>query len=397
MGASSPLPDITALYIQEIGALLFGLVFLFLYRQSRVVYFGLWAIAWGLRILAAFFGFELLRTAQSGWLAPYATFEFAFAIVLIAAARAGFASGIKDWRTVLRLISILPIFVALVWAYGLYSRVEAYYTSHALVLSFVYLYNFFALRRNAGVGARAFRFSLAVLALVFLEHAVLVWYLYNTGGAPAWARYLHHETYYDFALHCVLAFAAMAMWSESQLDRIGELRAELEHLRREGERGADLDRLTGLLNQAALARRIEAPANFEGVVAVCDMDNFKDINDRYGHLAGDEILRNIGNLLHSSIRHEDEAFRWGGDEFVILFHNQRAEVARTRMSGIEARLREFRIRGYGALPISFSWGTADAHGRALRETLDEADRNMYALKRTRAREPGPSREGPEER
>ena len=70
MGASSPLPDITALYIQEIGALLFGMVFLFLYRQSRVVYFGLWAVAWGLRLLAAFFGFELLRTAQSAWLAP---------------------------------------------------------------------------------------------------------------------------------------------------------------------------------------------------------------------------------------------------------------------------------------------------------------------------------------
>jgi diguanylate cyclase (GGDEF)-like protein len=148
------------------------------------------------------------------------------------------------------------------------------------------------------------------------------------------------------------------------------------------------------LNQAALARRVEDPSDFDGVAAVCDMDNFKDVNDRYGHLAGDEILRNIGNLLHSSIRHEDEAFRWGGDEFVILFRNQRAEVARTRMSGIEARLREFRVRGYGALPISFSWGTADAHGRALRETLDEADRNMYAMKRTRARAPGPPREEP---
>jgi diguanylate cyclase (GGDEF)-like protein len=392
MGASSPLPDITALYIQEIGALLFGMVFLFLYRQSRVVYFGLWAVAWGLRLLAAFFGYELLRTGQSGWLAPYATFEFAFAIVLIAAARAGFASGIKDWRTVLRLISILPVFVALVWAFGLYSRVEAYYASHALVLSLVYLYNFFSLRRTTGVGARAFRFSLVVLAAVLMEHAVLVWYLYDTGGAPVWARYLHHETYYDFALHCVLAFAAMAMWSENQMDRIGQLRAELDHLRREGGRGPDLDRLTGLLNQAALARRVEVPVAFDGVVAVCDMDNFKDINDRYGHLAGDEILSNIGNLLHSSIRHEDEAFRWGGDEFVILFHNQRAEVAYTRMSGIEARLREFRVRGYGALPISFSWGTADAHGRALRETLDEADRNMYALKRTRAMAPGPPRE-----
>jgi diguanylate cyclase (GGDEF)-like protein len=392
MDALSPLPDLTALYIQEIGALLFGMVFLFLYRQSRMVYFGLWAIAWGLRPVAAFFGFELLRTAHSGWLAPYATFEFAFAIVLVAAARAGFASGIKDWRTVLRLISILPVFVALVWAFGLYSRVEAYYASHALVLSFVYFYNFFALRRNAGVGVRIFRFSLAVLAIVFLEHAVLVWYLYHTGGEPAWARYLHHETYYDFALHCVLAFAAMAMWSECQIDRIRELRAELDHLRREGEQGPDLDRLTGLLNQAALARLVEDPADFEGVVAVCDMDNFKDVNDRYGHLAGDEILRSIGNLLHSSIRQEDEAFRWGGDEFVILFHNQRAEVARTRMSGIEARLWEFRVRGYGALPISFSWGTADGRGRPLRQTLDEADRNMYALKRTRARAPGPPRE-----
>ncbi|MGA9623688.1 MAG: GGDEF domain-containing protein, partial [Bryobacteraceae bacterium] len=389
MDALSPLPDLTALYIQEIGALLFGMVFLFLYRQSRMVYFGLWAIAWGLRLVAAFFGFELLRTAHSGWLAPYATFEFAFAIVLVAAARAGFASGIKDWRTVLRLISILPVFVALVWAFGLYSRVEAYYASHALVLSFVYFYNFFALRRNAGVGVRVFRFSLAVLAIVFLEHAVLVWYLYHTGGEPAWARYLHHETYYDFALHCVLAFAAMAMWSECQIDRIRELRAELDHLRREGEQGPDLDRLTGLLNQAALARLVEDPADFEGVVAVCDMDNFKDVNDRYGHLAGDEILRSIGNLLRSSIRQEDEAFRWGGDEFVILFHNQRPEVARTRMSGIEARLREFRVRGYGALPISFSWGTADGRGRPLRQTLDEADRNMYALKRTRARAPGP--------
>jgi diguanylate cyclase (GGDEF)-like protein len=194
----------------------------------------------------------------------------------------------------------------------------------------------------------------------------------------------------------VLAFAAMAMWSESQMSRIRDLRTELDHLRRESEQGADLDRLTGLLNQAALARRIEYPDDFDGVVAVCDMDNFKDVNDRYGHLAGDEILRNIGNLLRSSIRHSDEAFRWGGDEFVILFHNQRTEVARTRMSGIEARLREFRVRGYGALPISFSWGTADARGRALRETLDEADRNMYALKRTRARAPGPPREQPPE-
>ena len=129
---------------------------------------------------------------------------------------------------------------------------------------------------------------------------------------------------------------------------------------------------------------MEEPEPFDGVVVVCDMDNFKDVNDRYGHLIGDEILRNIGNLLQSSIRHEDMAFRWGGDEFVILFRNQRTDIAARRLAGIEERLREFRVRGIGLLPISFSWGTADTQGRALREALDEADRNMYTLKRSRA-------------
>jgi hypothetical protein len=62
MPTTSSLPVTTPFYIQEIGALLFGLVFLFVYRQSRAVYFGLWSIAWVLRFLAAIFGFELLRT-----------------------------------------------------------------------------------------------------------------------------------------------------------------------------------------------------------------------------------------------------------------------------------------------------------------------------------------------
>ena len=378
--------DLTGFAMQEIGALLFGLVFLFLYRQSKVVYFGLWTVAWLFRLLAAFFGFELLRTGHYGRLAPYATFEFAFVIVLIAAARAGFASSIKDWRTVLRLIAILPIFVALVFAYGSYAGPEAYYTSHALVLAFVYFYNFIALRRNQGMGARVFRFSLLMLAAVFLEHAGILVYLYRKGSPPIWASYIRYETYYDFTLHCVLAFAAMAMWSESQIDRIRDLVGELDHMRRESKHSIDLDRLTGLLNQAALARRVEHSGEFDGVVAVCDMDNFKDINDRFGHLVGDEILRNIGNLLQGSIRHEDEAFRWGGDEFVILFHNQRTDVAARRMEELEARLREFRVRGFGITPIRFSWGTADGGGKPLREALDKADRNMYALKRSRAGE-----------
>ena len=386
MDPQAQLTDPTAFLIQEIGALLFCMVFLFLWRQSRVIYFGLWAGAWVIRAVAAVFGFELLRTYNSDWLAPYATFEFAFAIVLLSAARAGFASAPKDWRTSLRLIAILPIFVALVWAVGQRAGLEAYHITHALVLGFVYLYNFLLLRRHKGIGSRIFRFSLMVLAIVFFEHAAMLFYIYHHGTAPEWALYLHNESYYDFELHCMLAFAAMAMWSETQIDRIRDLSNEVDHLRRENTHRFDLDHLTGLLNQAALAKRVEAPESFQGVVAVCDMDNFKEINDRYGHLVGDEILRNVGHLLANSIRHQDEAYRWGGDEFVILFLDQHPEVARKRMAVIEARLRDFRVRGFGVLPIGFSWGAIDARGRALRDALDEADREMYTRKRARGGE-----------
>jgi diguanylate cyclase (GGDEF)-like protein len=372
-----PIPDFAAFYGQEIGALLLGLVFVFLYRQSRVVYFGLWSIAWLLRFLAGIFGYQLLRSGSLAWMAPYAVFEFGFAIVLIAAARAGFASSIKDWRTVLRLISILPIFVALIYAFGWFSRFNGYRAADAVVLCGVYAYNSAALRKNAGLGARAFRLVLLVLAADFLLRALdIVGPIHVDSG---------YQTYADFILLCSLGFSALAMWNENQIDRIRQLASEVDYLRRENDQRLDLDHLTGLLNQAALSRRVDQPVPFDGVVAVCDMDNFKDINDRYGHLVGDEILRNIGNLLRSSIRHEDEAFRWGGDEFVILFQNQHTEVARKRMQEISARLLEFRVRGHGVLPITFSWGAAEAGGRVLREALDEADQSMYALKRAKPR------------
>lgn len=383
MDPANALTDPAPFFAGVLGALIFGGAFLFLYRQSRIVYFQLWAAAWALRFLAAVAG-VLLATGFSAWLAVYATFEFAFAIVLLAAARAGFSSERRDWRRVLRIIAVLPVLAGVVFVFGGWMWGEGFQAWHAIVLCFVYFYNFLTLRTKAGVGARVLRFSLVLLAAAFLVQAVLVLDPLHNGAGRWVGWYLHKQIYWEQVLHGVVAFAAMAMWSDSQGDRIGDLTRELDHLRRESANGLDLDRLTGLRNQSALAARVEDAPDFDGVVVVCDMDNFKEINDRYGHLVGDEILRNIGHLLKASIRLEDEAFRWGGDEFVVLFHDQREAVAMKRMAEIDAHLREFRIRGFGVLPISFSWGTAEAHGRALREALDAADHAMYRRKRARA-------------
>lgn len=365
------------------AVLLFGLVFLFLWRQSKIVYFGLWSVAWAAKSAALLLAFAHRAPASLGWLAIFALIEFAFTVLLFAAGAAGFSGPIRNWRLPLKIVLALPLLLLLAYAMGWYTRPRIWQALNTAVLSVAYLYNYTGIR-SIGVGGRAFRFVLLILSAVFLYDAAVLAYL-TVDANPAsagWTHLLGYSRLGGLALQLSLTFAALAMWIENQQQRLKELGAKIERVRPE-KISMDLDELTGLLNHAALDRRIREIPDFDGVMVVCDIDNFKEVNDRYGHLAGDEILRSIGHLFHKSIRQEDEAFRWGGDEFAILFHNQGAELVNRRMQELWHRLRVFRVRGYGVLPISFSWGLARLSGRPLREALDEADRNMYAHKSSR--------------
>jgi diguanylate cyclase len=89
-------------------------------------------------------------------------------------------------------------------------------------------------------------------------------------------------------------------------------------------RQARLDPLTGILNRRAfdedLAQAI-ARSRASGdplSVLVGDLDDFKDFNDRYGHLEGDRMLKLVGEALRTAVRRPDVAYRWGGDEFAVI-------------------------------------------------------------------------------
>ena len=184
----------------------------------------------------------------------------------------------------------------------------------------------------------------------------------------------------------VLLFFCLALFylrrSLQQKRQLRRLEEELARLREEAGQG-DVDPMTGLLNRYAMARWMEQEQDFRGLVAVCDLDDFKVLNDQYGHLVGDEILHGVGKLVQTSIRDQDRAFRWGGDEVVIFFRNLDPEPAEARMRSLEERLQRFQIRTHGPVTIRFSWGIASASGRALQESLEEADRLMYESKRTK--------------
>ena len=185
-------------------------------------------------------------------------------------------------------------------------------------------------------------------------------------------------------LICLVALGALVLQHFVYRRKVRRLREQLDRAEAEKANCLDRDPLTGLLSRVPLEKRLEEErASEPGVVAVADLDDFKLLNASLGHLGGDEILRAIGRLIAMSIRQEDTAYRWGGDEFVIVFRHLDPQGACQRMSEIEERLRHFHIRNYGEAAIRWSWGVAKTGGRSLRESVAEADRAMYDYKHNR--------------
>lgn len=145
------------------------------------------------------------------------------------------------------------------------------------------------------------------------------------------------------------------------------------------------DSLTGLLNRRGFEDAIRlvlsnARRYMEtGMMAYIDLDNFKAINDHYGHEVGDEVLRQVANTLNANCRRTDYVARLGGDEFVMLF--VRAEQVPTRARAIEVRskLNPMTVEVDGLrLDVHASVGL-EQYGptSTSKELMRRADRSMY--------------------
>ncbi|MEN3185264.1 MAG: GGDEF domain-containing protein [Atribacterota bacterium] len=160
-------------------------------------------------------------------------------------------------------------------------------------------------------------------------------------------------------------------------ERQGSMVRRLLHL----EKLADRDPLTGLGNRRALQRVVSTLVG-EGtpfVLSIVDLDCFKECNDFYGHEKGDEVLQQFGTILRFSVRQSDFVFRYGGDEFIILFLGVAPEAVAEVLQRIEKRLEE-------SFPkVGMSWGIASfpEEARDRTQIFRLADERLYALKRER--------------
>ncbi|MFO1325907.1 MAG: diguanylate cyclase [Rubrivivax sp.] len=156
------------------------------------------------------------------------------------------------------------------------------------------------------------------------------------------------------------------------------------HLDRATEQ-AETDALTGLGNRLRLSRRMQAmlDAGRPFAVLFLDLRHFKPFNDRFGHEAGDEALRTVGQRLQAQVRGEDVVARLGGDEFVLLLDGLDDEHRLEALAqAIQASVsRPMRIESArGTLDVNIGGAIRPRHGETERELLAAADQAMYAAK-----------------
>ncbi|MGH3794626.1 MAG: diguanylate cyclase domain-containing protein [Pseudonocardiaceae bacterium] len=178
------------------------------------------------------------------------------------------------------------------------------------------------------------------------------------------------------------------MWSLREA-RIAAIRSQAEHLRLAREHGtvtaqALSDPLTGLPNRRALDRQLRqvlsGSARLPCSVALIDLDGFKDVNDRYSHAIGDEVLRAVAETLRSALRADDTVARYGGDEFVVLLPGTAPTAARGALERAVQAVAGLTPKAGAGVTLSAGVVGAGDHDNA-ESVLARADSAMYRAKR----------------
>jgi diguanylate cyclase len=176
-----------------------------------------------------------------------------------------------------------------------------------------------------------------------------------------------------------------------QVDKANQEIARLQHELDTASRLVSHDPLTGVLNRKGLiealtrevsrARRSDSPL----CIALIDIDNFKSINDAYGHGIGDEALCHLASTVTGTLRPQDVVARYGGEEFVILLPDTAPDAAGSILKRLQRELacRIFYVQENEPLPITFSAGIVlFSPEEDLETALSRADAAMYTAKRT---------------
>lgn len=215
--------------------------------------------------------------------------------------------------------------------------------------------------------------SLFLQGIFFASYGVTLVPTVWDGVAPS--GLLEVTSFFDAGTELVLAMSMLIAVESSSTAQLKHLHAELMDSYERLRSLVELDPLTGLSNRRALDVEPLRQHSQPVLVAFFDVDNFKEINDNYGHVVGDACLIRVASAIAQRFRPEDRVFRWGGDEFLVLAAGLDAVSVQERVTAI---LQELERPEKGLPPCRLTMGVSQLlPGQPLNEALAAADLAMY--------------------
>ena len=179
-----------------------------------------------------------------------------------------------------------------------------------------------------------------------------------------------------FSVIAVLA-AVVRTRRETQLSVAMTQAAQAEAMRKQ----ANADPLTGLLNRRGVVEKLAQRTSPKSTVAILDVDHFKLVNDQFGHIAGDEVIRAVGSRISGGISRNDVVGRWGGDEFVIVLDLELEQGTAVIERVFQQVSAEPLSTSVGEIPVALSVGISEwNNGESLDCVLARADSALYSAK-----------------
>lgn len=247
-------------------------------------------------------------------------------------------------------------------------------------------------RRTAGSLAAGTCFALlAMLWLLYGGAFPLAASTTNSTIAHRMSQIVSFNSYFDLVLNVLLGYAMILVLMEDAKREVDDAQAELRVTHDQLRRAALYDSLTDSLNRRAFAEGVGLDmirATF-GTAVLADLDNLKVVNDRFGHAAGDQLLRRCADVLRGALRAYDKLYRWGGDEFLVIVPSARAADVLERLQNAIDAAELVSAGGEGeTVRLAVSLGAADySSSDELAFAIERADRAMYAEKNRRKSDP----------
>jgi len=386
----APSLSVVVLSFEWAGVSLNALLFFFLARSVKRVYLDYWALGWLSLSLALASLYLSLDVASEPRQALYFLGEYVFGLLLVGGCRSYVSDARLEKRHLWLLLPAAGVAAALA---RFESGFSVRYVGQAAVMAGLYGYGLVQLERirgrRPGAGLAITRVALALLSLIHL-HYVFVYTDSIVSATPLPFAYAAFNAVFDLILLTVLAFGMVVLALEGVRGEMELANRELRAARDRLERMVRHDPLTDALSRHAFEALVEERSTGGGKVpsgcaAVVDVDELKQVNDRFGHPAGDDVIRAVASAIRRVVRAADPVFRWGGDEFLVLLPAVGEAEALQRLGGLNPALARTSVRGCGMpLTIRVSFGVAAfSEATPLERAIAAADEAMYRNKQAR--------------